>query len=246
MAARLVSAGPIQNRIITTLSRSRYRELFSALEPISLSLSDVLYKAGDLVRYVYFPNDALISMVAVREDQTRSFEVCMVGAEGMVGGPTLQRRNRALFTSIVRRPGSAWRAKASVVRNALDHNGQFHSSLFPFMQTLVTQVAQSAVCNSFHAIDERLARWLLVMNDHTTLKAPRFPATHDFVARMLGERRVSVTQAANRLREAEVISYGRGWVQVVNRSGLESASCHCYWTMSGRPRRQLSGKPVIT
>lgn len=234
------ASGSINNRILTALSKSQHHELFSALEPTSLSLSEVLYKAGDLVKYVYFPNDALISMVASKDDQTRSFEVCIVGADGMIGAPTLQHKNHALFTSIVRRPGTAFRAKASVVREALDCNVQFQSSLFPFMQRLITQVAQSAVCNSFHAIDKRLARWLLVMNDYTTTKAPRIPATHDFLASMLGERRVSVTQAANRLREAEVISYGRGWIQVINRSGLESASCPCYWTISRRPRRRLS------
>lgn len=242
MPTHVLSESVIQNRIITGLTRSRYRELFSSLQPVSLSLCDVLYKAGDLVRYVYFPNDALISLVAVRQDEMRSFEVCIVGVDGMLGVPALQRHNRSLFTSIVRRPGTALRAKVSVVRRALIVNGQLQSSLFSFMNGLLVQVAQSAVCHNFHGIDERLARCLLSMNDQTRSKTVGFPATHEFLAQILGERRVSVTQAASRLRDADVISYGRGWMRVVNRIALEAASCSCYWTVSGRQRRLARGR----
>lgn len=231
MPARAPYRAPVRNRVISALSKSRYKNLLSNLQPVSLSPCDILYEAGDSVRYVYFPNDAVISLVAAREGGSRSFEVCIVGAEGMLGIPALQRKSRALFTTVVRLPGSAMRVKASVFRDALGRDGQLQSSLFAYMQRLVTQVAQSAVCNNFHALDERLARWLLVMNDHT--RPDGFPATHEFMAQMLGERRVSVTQAAKRLREAEVISYGRGRMQVVDRRGLEAASCNCYWIIKG-------------
>lgn len=234
MPVRASSRAQRRNRILSALSESSNKEFLSSLQPISLSLCDVLYEAGDFVRYVYFPNDAVISMVATREDGSRSFEVCIVGAEGVLGAPLLQRRNRALFTTVVRLPGSAMRVRASVLRDALKNNGQLNSALLDYMQRLVTQVAQTGVCNSFHALDERLARWLLVMNDRA--RSQGFPATHEFMAQMLGERRVSVTQAANRLREAEVISYGRGRMQISDRRGLEAVACNCYWLARGGGR----------
>jgi CRP-like cAMP-binding protein len=155
----------------------------------------------------------------------------------MLGAPALQRNNRALFTPVVRVPGSAMRVKSSILREALKRDGPLQTSLFLYMQTLLTQVAHSAVCNMFHRTVERLARWLLVMNDHSGARSNIFLAKHDFIAQMLGERRVSITQAAHRLREAEVISYGRGQMQIINRRRLEAAACSCYWLAKGQIRR---------
>lgn len=217
---------PIQNRILSALPTKKYKDLLSNLQPVFLNLSQVLYDAGDPVRYVYFPNSAMISLIAIREDGGRSVEVGVVGEEGMLGTSAFLGNPVAHNKALVQLAGSALRVRVDVLREAVEGGGPLHSLLHGYTQVVLTQITRSAVCNRFHNLRERLARWLLITHDHA--KSDTFPMTHEFMSHLLGARRVDVTKSANALQKADLVSYHRGQVTVVDRQGLEEASCNCY------------------
>jgi CRP-like cAMP-binding protein len=217
---------PIQNRILSALPTKKYKDLLSNLQPVSLNLSQVLYDAGDPVRYVYFPNNAMISLVAIREDGGRSVEVGVVGEEGMLGTSAFLGNPVAHNKALVQLAGSALRVRVDVLREAVEGGGRLHTLLHGYTQVVLTQITRSAVCNRFHNLRERLARWLLITHDHA--KSDTFPMTHEFMSHLLGARRVDVTKSATALQKAKLVSYHRGKVTVVDRQGLEEASCNCY------------------
>lgn len=223
---RTEQSAPIQNRILASLPSKKYKDLLSNLQSVSLSLSQVLYEAGEPIRHVYFPNSAMISLVAVREGGGRSVEVGVVGEEGMLGTSAFLGNPVAHNKALVQLEGTALRARVDVLRDAVEGGGHLHTLLHGYTQVLLTQITRSAVCNRFHNLRERLARWLLITQDHA--RSDTFPMTHEFLSHLLGGRRVDVTKAANALQKRGLVRYQRGSMTVIDREELENASCQCY------------------
>lgn len=225
------SRGSIQNRILAALPSRQYKDFLSNLQSVSLKLSQVLYEAGEPIRHVYFPNSAMISLVATREGGSRTVEVGVVGAEGMLGTPAFLGNPVALNKALVQLAGTALRVRVKVLQDAVEGGGLLHELLHGYTQVLLVQITRSAVCNRFHDLRQRLARWLLITHDHAKLDS--FPMTHEFLSGMLGSRRTDVTKAANALQKQGLVSYHRGKITVINRKGLELASCQCYEIVRG-------------
>jgi CRP-like cAMP-binding protein len=215
-----------ENRLLVSLSKRRYRGLFSALKPAAFSLGQVLYEPGDPVRYAVFPSTAMLSVVAAREDDGRSVEIAVVGSDGMLGLPAFLGHPTTPYQIITQLPGAALRAPVAVVREAAAKAGAFRDAIQTYTLAPLVELSRSAVCVSFHSLDQRLARWILVTHDHA--RADVFPMKQEFMSKMLAQRRVSVTQAAHRLRRTGAIEYRRGEVTVLDRGALEAISCECY------------------
>lgn len=223
-----VSADPrilVQNRLLAALPREEYQRLVPHLEPVSLSRHQVLYEFGEPIRHVYFPNRAMVSFVSTMESGS-TVEVGMVGNEGMIGLPVFLGGNTTTNRSVVQIPDSAMRMKADLLKGEFNLGGSLQSLLLRYTQALFTQISQSAACNRFHSIVQRLARWLLTVQD--CVKSNSFALTQEFISYMLGVRRSGVTVAASTLQKAELIRYTRGQITILDQSGLKSTSCNCY------------------
>lgn len=218
--------GGIRNRILLSLPPRKYKDLLSGLEPLTLSLEQVLYEEHEPLRFAYFPDDALISLVATKGGGARSIEVAVVDGRGVLGAPLGVKIYRAPYRAIAQAPGKVYRVEGSLLAEAVGKEGPLVGYLLRHSQALLLQVSRSVVCNKFHALDQRLARWLLVKHDYA--RSDLFRVTHESLGRMLGENRARVTQTANALFKAGVISYSRGQVRVLDRKALEGASCDCY------------------
>jgi CRP-like cAMP-binding protein len=215
----------VANRLLATLPKKEYQRLLTELEQVTLPFNEILYEPGQRIRYVYFPNDAIVSLLA--EVATNStLEVGMVGNEGLTGICVFlgvdESRNRA----VVQGAGTAMRMKAAALRREASHIGPLHRLLQRYAHSLLTQVSQSAACNRFHMVDARLARWLLMTSDR--LGGERFRLTQEFMSNMLGVRREGVTVAASALQKNDLISYSRGVLNILDRAGLKAVSCQCY------------------
>jgi CRP-like cAMP-binding protein len=213
------------NRLLADLPDAEYQRLVSHLEHIPLSLKQVLHKAGEPIEYVYFPHRAIVSLISTPEEGS-NVEVGLVGNEGVVGIPAALGDNIATTTANVQREGSGMRMEASLLKSEFLRGDVLQSLLLRYTQALYALVSQGAACNRLHHLDERLARWLLLVCDR--LGSNELGLTHEFIAQMLGVRRAGVTEAANRLQKAGLISYNRGKITIVNRQELEAASCSCY------------------
>ena len=216
---------PAQNHLIERLPPRDRRQLMAVAEPVILVLGDVLCQRGATTRHVYFPVDAFISLVTA-VDAHPSLEVGMVGREGMLGAPLALGVAPAPWRSLVQGGGSAWRIAALPFRRELAGSVALQRGLHRYLFVLLAQLATSAACVRFHEIGPRLARWLLMTQDRA--HADRFVVTHEFLACMLGVRRVGVTLAAGALQRRGLIAYHRGQVEVLDRAGLEAAACSCY------------------
>lgn len=219
------AAGSIDNEILAALPRDEYNRIAPKLESVPLVYGKVVYQLGDHIRHVYFPDRGMASLLSV----TRSgqiIEIGMVGKEGILGIPVIFGRSRIPYQVRVQVQGIAMRMKANLLKEEFDRGGSLHDLLLSYTYTLLTQLSQSAVCNRFHTVEERLCRWLLTACDRATSNKLRF--TQDMIAQMLGSHRQGVAEAANRLQKAGLISYARGHIIALDREGLESASCECY------------------
>ena len=194
-------------------------------EPVQLVLSEVLYQPGKPTRHVYFPTEGFISLVALTEDDA-GVEVGMVGSEGMLGAHLALGVNAAPLHALVQGPGAAWRIGSGEFRAALTRSPALRRVLNRYLYVLMAQLGASATCLRFHLIGERLARWLLMSQDRA--HSDSFHVTHEFLAYMLGVRRVGITAAAGTLQRQGVIEYHRGAFQVLDRGALEAAACGCY------------------
>jgi CRP-like cAMP-binding protein len=213
------------NKLLRMLSEKDIDRLLPHLESMDLSELKVLHQPHKPITYAYFPNDSVVSLIAITERGSTA-EVGMVSNEGLVGISGLLGPNTNPYRAIVQVPGSAWRIKLTVLRAEFRESPGLRDVIHRYLHTLLTQIAQSAVCNRFHTIEQRLARWLLGSQDR--VKKDTFHYTHDFLARMLGTDRSSVTLGVGILRRAGLISNGRGRVTIVNRKGLEQVSCECF------------------
>ena len=218
----------VRNRLLAALPPDDFAALAPALRPVELEFRQVLIEPGQPIRAVHFPERGMVSMLAPLEDGHLQ-EVGVAGREGLVGLPVVLGADRTSIEALVQMQGTAWRLGAAELRAAFEHSAALRSLLLRYAQAFHAQVAQTAACNGRHAIDRRLARWLLVMHDRA--EADEFPMTHEFASLMLGTGRPGISVAAAVLQRAGVIGYTHGRMTVLDRAGLEAAACECYGTV---------------
>jgi len=216
---------PHQNHLLDALPGDDYRRVASELELIPMNLGDVLYESGVKLRYVYFPTTCIISLLYVMEDGA-SAEIAIVGNEGILGVSLFMGGNTTPSRAIVQSAGHAFRLKAELLNNEFERFGPTMHILLRYTQALITQMAQTAVCNRHHSVDQQLCRWLLLSLDR--LGSNELSMTQELIANMLGVRREGVTEAAGKLQKAGLIRYQRGRITVLDRPGMETRSCECY------------------
>ncbi len=215
--------------------------LLPNLELVQLPLGKVLYESGDSLRHVYFPADCIISLLYVMEDGA-SAEICVVGNEGLLGAAVFLGGESTSSRAIVLSAGSAYRVEARVFKTEFARHTEMLILLLRYTQALLTQMAQTAVCNRHHSIDQQLCRWILLSLDR--LPTNNLLVTQELIANMLGVRRESVTEAAGKLQKHGTISYHRGHIKVLDRPELEKLSCECYAVVKKETDRLLPRKPA--
>ncbi len=225
---------PIRNHLLAALPSEEYRRLLPHLESVPLPFMGVLYEGGEPIRHVYFPDDGLISLLVVMDDETVR-EIGVIGNEGMLGTALALGMKTTTTRALVQLPGGAMRMKAVALRDELGRGGVFPDVLRRYIHALFTQVSQSAACVSSHDVNQRLSRWLLMTHDHAP--GDEFEMKHEFLATMLGVTRSVVTRAAGRLQQEKMIRYVRGRVSVLDRRGLEATACECYGVVKANGRR---------
>jgi CRP-like cAMP-binding protein len=214
-----------ENHLIELLPRKERRNLLAVCEPVDLVMSDVLSERGKRTRHVYFPVDATVSLVTPIDGKP-VLEVGMVGREGMVGAHLVLGVTTTPLHAVVQGAGKTWRIASAPFLGELARSPVLRRCLNRYLYVLMSQFAVSAACLRFHLIGPRLARWLLMTQDRAHSDA--FHVTHEFLAYMLGVRRVGITSAAGDLQRAGLIEYRRGELIVLDRHGLEAAACGCY------------------
>ena len=222
---RVANQSSAANLVLAALPHKKYQRMLTGLEPVKLVYGQVLYEPAGLIRHVYFPTDCLVSLLTA-VDKQRTLEVGMVGNEGMVGMPMTQGIGVSSVRALVQGSGTAMRMSAARFRTEFRKNLPLQQALFRYIQILLAQVSQTAACNRFHRAEARLARWLLMTGDR--MRAEEFRLTHEFLAHMLGVRRVGVTTAASGLERKKLIDYSRGNIRILDRKRLEAAACPCY------------------
>jgi CRP-like cAMP-binding protein len=216
---------PQQNHLLAALPASDYERLLPHLELIPLKLGEVLSEPGVQLRHVYFPTTSIVSLLYVMEDGA-SAEIAIVGNEGSLGISLFMGGETTPSRAVVQSAGYGYRLKAQLLKDEFQRFGPMLHLLLRYTQALITQMAQTAVCNRHHSVDQQLCRWLLLSLDR--LASNELSMTQELIANMLGVRREGVTEAAGKLQEAGLISYRRGRITVLDRPGLEARSCECY------------------
>src|SRR3954468_12229379 len=215
----------VRNWILGALPSVEYRRLAPRLERVPLELRQLLFDHDEPIEHVYFCESAVVSVVSIMTDGT-AVETATVGNEGMVGLPVFHGVDRTAAQAFCQIPGDALRMTTAAFRAELQHHGALETLLGRYAEAMFIQVAQSSACNRVHPMRERCARWLLATHDR--VGRDEFPLTHRFLAQMLGVRRATVTQAAGSFHAAGLIEYRMGTLRILDRRGLESASCECY------------------
>lgn len=219
------TSAPSGNQLLAALPADIYKRLLPQMESITLTLRQVLYEMGDPIKYVYFPNRALISLVS-RMKNGHSAEVGVVGSEGMVCTSAFMGGDTLPYQVIVQGSDGAMKMNAAALRTEFNRGGPLQTMLLHYAQALHLQVSQTAACNRLHSLDERLSRWLLMTHDR--VKSDNLELTQEFLSTMLGVERSGVTLAAITLQNEGLIKYSRGKISILDREGLERASCECY------------------
>ena len=216
---------PETNGLLAVLPAAERERLYPNLQPISMALGEVVYESGSRQDYVYFPTTSIVSLLYVMEDGA-SAEIAVVGNEGMVGVSLFMGGETTPSRAIVQSAGSAYRLPGHLMKEEFVRGGAMQHLLLRYTQALLTQMAQTAVCNRHHSVDQQLCRWLLLSLDR--LPSNKLTMTQELIANMLGVRREGVTEAAGKLQSAGLIQYSRGRITVVDRPGLEARACECY------------------
>jgi CRP-like cAMP-binding protein len=224
------------NSVLRTLSSKENQRLLAHSEQTKLAYGDILCEPGKPIRHVYFPNSGIISLLTLL-DGHESVEVGLVGREGMAGMGLFLGSSVSPVQMLVQGSGTATRMKATSFRNEIKRSPALHRELSHYLYIFMAQVAQTAACNRHHQLGQRLARWLLMTHDRA--QSNEFHLTQAFLAHMLGVRRVGVTEAAGLLQEKKLISYRRGNITILDRKGLERASCRCYGAVNDIRDRML-------
>jgi CRP-like cAMP-binding protein len=219
------NSAPVQNRLLRLLPREELRRLEPHLEPMELQRRQILHEPGAPIKHAYFLNSGFASCLTVLASGS-SVETANIGNEGFVGARILLGAETGPHRVMVQIPGHALRIASGDLKDACLRDSYFRRLLYRYLNALLTQVTQSVACNSVHSLEKRLARWLLMTHDR--MQADQFPLTHELLAMMLGVRRASVTVAASKLQEHGYIRYTHGKITVLDRAGLEGASCECY------------------
>ena len=232
---------PMENYLLAALPTVVQDRLLPHLELVPMPLGKVMYESGDSLRHVYFPTDCIVSLLYVMEDGS-SAEISVVGNEGMVGIAVFMGGGSTPSRAIVQSAGSAYRLAGQRLRDEFNHQDAFMRLLMlRYTQALITQMAQTAVCNRHHSIDQQLCRWILLSLDR--LPSNQLSMTQELIANMLGVRREGVTEAAGKLQKLGVIEYNRGLITVLDRPALERLSCECYAVVKKETDRLL---PVLS
>ncbi|WP_240224815.1 Crp/Fnr family transcriptional regulator [Rheinheimera hassiensis] len=231
---------PTQNLLLNAAPADVQQRLFPHLELVEMPLGKVLYESGDVMRYVYFPTNCIVSLLYVMENGA-SAEISVVGYEGLVGVALFMGGESTTSRAIVQSAGFAYRLLGQRMKDEFNRHGELLQLMLRYSQALLTQMAQTAVCNRHHSIDQQLCRWLLLSLDR--LKDNHLVMTQELIANMLGVRREGVTEAAGRLQKQGVIDYSRGHIVVINRPKLEQLSCECYEVVKAETDRLLQYLP---
>lgn len=231
---------PQQNHLLAALPAEVQGRLFPYLELIALPLGKSLYESGDTLRHVYFPTDSIVSLLYVMESGS-SAEIAVVGNDGLVGVSLFMGGESTTNRAVVQSAGSAYRLLGQRLKDEFNRHGELLLLMLRYTQSLITQMAQTAVCNRHHTIDQQLCRWLLLSLDR--LPSNQLTMTQELIANMLGVRREGVTEAAGRLQKLGVIEYSRGHITVLDRAQLEHLSCECYAVVKKETDRLLPALP---
>ena len=225
------------NSLLAALPLIEAQRLADGLEPVTLTFGEVLYEAWEPIRHVYFPDKkSLVSLLTV-VDGRQALEIGMVGGEGIVGIPLALGAGVSPVRALVQGTGAALRMKSARFLEGLRQSLDLQHAIYRYTHTLMDQVAQTAACNCFHVVQERLARWLLMTRDR--VQSNDFPVTQEFLSHIPGVRRV-VSRAAGQLQKRKLIEYERGNVRIVDERGLEAASCSCYRSVSGTSPAEIA------
>jgi CRP-like cAMP-binding protein len=216
---------PEGNRLLARLPPEELERLMPHLERVSFTLGEVIYESGAQQSYIFFPTNAIISLLYLMENGS-SAEMGVAGNEGLVGVALFMGGDTVPNRAVVQSAGRALRMKTKVLQDEFARGRVFQRLLLRYTQALMTQMSQTAVCNRLHTIEQQLCRWLLLSHDR--LDSDELVMTQELIANMLGVRREGVTHAAGRLQEQEFISYVRGRITILDRQGLEAAVCECY------------------
>lgn len=220
------TAKQIENRILASLPEDEYERLLPYLKPVVLEYKQVLFEAHKPLHYAYFPEESIVSMVSTVLNKP-VVEVGLAGPEGMACVATFLGSNSTPHQGIVQMQGRALKVKANVLREEFKRGGRLQDLLLLYTQMLLVQVAQTSVCNRLHALEPRLARWLLMIHDR--VPGDEFLLTQDIISIMLGAQRTGVTEVAGALQRRGVIRYSRGKITILKRHELEETVCECYW-----------------
>jgi CRP-like cAMP-binding protein len=230
------------NLLLSALPEPEWNRWMPQLERVQLPLGQVLYESGDTLRYVYFPMTAIVSLLYVMENGA-SAEIAVVGNEGIVGVSLFMGGESTSSRAVVQSAGIGCRLKAKVMKDEFDKAGPVLHLLLRYTQALLTQMAQTAVCNRHHSLDQQLCRWLLLSLDR--LQGAELVMTQELIANMLGVRREGVTEGALRLQKAGLIRYARGHISVLSRKGLEARTCECYAVVKREYDRLLPAQVAV-
>jgi CRP-like cAMP-binding protein len=219
------SHGPERNHLLAALSAAERERLYPHLRLVKMPLGKALYEPGDILRNVHFPVDCIVSLLYVLENGS-SAEISVVGNEGLIGVALFMGGETTPSRAIVQSAGHAYRLDGQRLKDEFHRNGGLQLLLLRYTQALITQMAQTAVCNRHHSVDQQLCRWLLLSLDR--LASDELVMTQELIANMLGVRREGVTEAAGKLQKLGVIRYSRGHISVLDRPKLEQLCCECY------------------
>jgi CRP-like cAMP-binding protein len=227
---------PRGNHLLAALPSAEWQRWLPHLEAVELPLGQVLYESGSRLNHVYFPTTAIVSLLYVMEDGA-SAEIAVVGNEGLVGISLFMGGGSTPSRAVVQSAGLGFRLEANLMKGEFDRAGPVMHLLLRYTQALITQMAQTAVCNRHHSLDQQLCRWLLLSLDR--LQGSELVMTQELIANMLGVRREGVTEGALKLQRAGLIRYARGHISVLDRAGLEARTCECYAVVKKEYERLL-------
>ncbi len=233
---------PKQNHLLAALPHDEFERLLPHLEPVPMPLGEALYESGGQLHHVYFPTTSIVSLLYVMEDGA-SAEIAVVGNEGILGISLFMGGETTPSRAVVQSDGYGYRLKSDLLKREFNRAGPVMHLLLRYTQALITQMAQTAVCNRHHSVEQQLCRWLLLSLDR--LPGLELAMTQELIANMLGVRREGVTESAGNLQREGLIRYSRGRITVLDRAGLEKSVCECYGVVKKEFDRLLNDIPKI-